>query len=367
MLYRIQKGVVTTAHLGLLVLFVLTVSSELPWPAATCYLIISGAWLVLTAVRLPQLLRSFEDRVARMQVMIPGLFGLAATLLAVAAARWWAPVMVAVVELLGWGAVYSNFDKRSKHFMVQGHGPLPDDTWMSPDLETLQEGDLILTDGRMAARTRNSVGHVELIVKGRDGKLKSFSSYMEKGVVMHTLRALIALERRLKQHYIVIRLRQPFTPEQSARATEVALAMLARNAAWRKAAVARRTAMVARLPLPESWRQTLLAKTMPTGYDWSGQYTGFVHQNRWTCMGACLAVLKEVGVETHEYGTGLLGLGTGLLNPLMPIRLVRDPAYRLLRHADKELYDMECSERTAGAATASASKAAPDDNPKTDS
>lgn len=363
MLYRIQKGAVTTAHLALMVLLVLTFLNVMPWSAATGYLIVSGAWLVMTAVRLPQLLRAYEDRIARMQVMIPGLFGLAATLLAVIAAKWWAPVMVAVAELWGWGAVYSNFDKRSKHFMVQGHGPLPNDTWMSPDLEALQEGDLILTDGRMAARTRNSVGHVELIVKGRDGKLMCFSSYMEKGVVMHTLRALIALERRLKHHYVIIRLRTPFTPEQSAKATELAEAMLARNAAWRKSAVARRTAMVSRLPLPESWRKTVLKKTMPTGYDWSGQYTGFIHEDRWTCMGACLDVLKGVGVEMNEYGTGLLGLGTGLLNPLMPIRLVRDPAYRLLRLSDKELYEKQRSERAESAPAKAPERATGRPNP----
>jgi len=57
-------------------------------------------------------------------------------------------------------------------------------------------------------------------------------------------------------------------------------------------------------------------------------------------MGACLEVLNRVGVETHEYGTGLLGLGTGLLNPLMPIRLVRDPAYRLLRLSDKDAFEV---------------------------
>lgn len=340
MLYRIKKGAVGIAHIALLLLFALTLSGKMPWSVETGSMIVSAGWLLLTVVRLPRLLRSFEDHFARMQVLVPGFFGLGTAIAALVLSRGLAPVMVALAELLGWGAVYSSYDLRSRGFIVQGHGPLPDDTWMSPELDALQEGDLILTDGRMAARSHNSIGHVELIIKGRDGKLMAFSSYMEKGVVMHTLRALIALEKRSKQHYIVLRLKTPFTAEQSARAIEIAEEMLASNDAWRKAATERRTRMVGKLPLPELWRKWLLAKVLPTGYDWWGQYSGFIHEERWTCMGACLEVLNRLGVKTRHYGTGLLGLGTGLLNPLMPIRLVREPAYRLLRTADKDQFEL---------------------------
>jgi len=341
MLYRVMKFSVGTAHLALLIVLALTLCGYMPWSIATGCLVVGGCSLVLTGVRLPWLLRSYEQHFARTQIKVPGAVGLASALAALLLARAVAPVMVALAEVLGWGYVFARYDSRGREFFQQGHGPLPDDTWVNPELEALEEGDMILTDGRMAARSRNSVGHVELVIKGRDGKLMVFSSYMEKGVVMHSLRSLIALERKLKQHYVVIRRKTPFTAEQSAKAIEIAEEMLARNAAWRETVTKSRTRLVSKLPLPAKYRKLILSKVLPTGYDFSGQYTGLVHNDHWTCMGACLELLEKIGAGTaRQYGTGLLGLGTGLLNPLMPIRLVREPTYRLLRTADRDALEL---------------------------
>jgi hypothetical protein len=361
MLYRFSKLAVGVIHVLLLVLIVATFCGWLPFPPALGCMIASGIWLGITIIRLPRLLRSFEDRFARLQVGVPATFALAGAITGLVLARTLAPAMVALAELLGCGAVYSAYDLRSRQFIMQGHGPLPDDTWMCPETEAFQEGDLILTDGNMAARTHNSVGHVEVILRGPDGKLYAFSSYMGKGAVVHTLRSLIALERKMKQHYIVLRLRTPLTAEQNARAFEVAQQMLARNEAWRQETTESRTRLVNKVPMPAACRQWVLVKVLPDGYDWWGMYSGLIHHERWTCMGFSLAVLHAAGVEMRQYGTGLLGLGTGLLNPLMPIRLVRDPAYRLLRLADKEAF--EASKAVAAAAktpaTATASGAEP--------
>jgi hypothetical protein len=41
--------------------------------------------------------------------------------------------------------------------------------------------------------------------------------------------------------------------------------------------------------------------------------------HRWTCIGACLELYRRLGVPTDD-GTGLLGFGTSLLDPIMPVR-----------------------------------------------
>ena len=122
---------------------------------------------------------------------------------------------------------------------------------------------------------------------------------------------------------------------------------MAVNGVWTQAETKRRTRLIERY-LPASldkvsfvgayvsvFRQWLLKKYLPTGYDWLGLYTGRRFANRWTCMGACLEVLEKVGMKTRPYGTGLLGLGTGLFNPLMPVRFLSEPSYSLLTIADE--------------------------------
>ncbi|MBY0357535.1 MAG: hypothetical protein K2W82_05990 [Candidatus Obscuribacterales bacterium] len=37
-----------------------------------------------------------------------------------------------------------------------------------------------------------------------------------------------------------------------------------------------------------------------------------------------------MGVKTNSYGTGLLGFGTTLFDPIMPVRFLSDPAFQLL-------------------------------------
>ncbi len=60
--------------------------------------------------------------------------------------------------------------------------------------------------------------------------------------------------------------------------------------------------------------------------------------SHWTCIGACLELYSRLGVKTHHYGTGLLGLGTGLLDPIMPVRFLSDPAFVLLTEEDKKAF-----------------------------
>lgn len=57
---------------------------------------------------------------------------------------------------------------------------------------------------------------------------------------------------------------------------------------------------------------------------------GRVAVDHWTCIGACLELYKRMGVRTNAYGTGLLGFGTTLFDPVMPVRFLSDPAFELI-------------------------------------
>lgn len=315
-----------------------------------------GFWLVLTAVTWGNLILSYADRMTRFRIAIPASIG---ALLAAAAffgtifgaeyPGYTLVLAVSFVEIALWSVLVVLEERTRRRFVQKGYGLMPVDAWINPPASALQEGDIILTSGRIARRTKNTVGHMELVLKRVDdkGQHVAFSSYMENGLVLHTLRALCRSEAK-NSFYIAMRPRTPFTAEQNQQAMALVDEMLVANMSWTEAETLRRTALVERL-LP-SWmdrltvvgrfvpamRQGLLARYLPTGYDWMGLYTGRSFANRWTCMGACLEVLRKVGVPTRAYGTGLLGLGTGLFNPLMPVRFLAEPSYRLLTKADEQ-------------------------------
>jgi hypothetical protein len=317
---------------------------------------VSGLWLALTTASWARLLLIYADKMSRVRIGIPVGLGLVLSTAAFFGSLWSADydwrfpiVSVALVEIGLWSVLYLLQERTRSRFVPKGYGLMPVDAWINPPAGAMKEGDIILTSGRIARRTRNTVGHMELVLKRVDGEketLMAFSSYMESGVVFHSLRALCKAEAKTS-HYIALRPLVPMSVEQNGEALRIAEEMMAVNHAWRECETERRTGLVEKY-LPASFdgaflvggcmpvlRQWVLKKYLPTGYDWLGLYTGRRFVNRWTCMGACLEVLEKVGMKTRPYGTGLLGLGTGLFNPLMPVRFLSEPSYRLLTIADE--------------------------------
>jgi hypothetical protein len=170
-----------------------------------------------------------------------------------------------------------------------------------------------------------------------DGTLSSFSSYMESGAVLHGLEHYAADVRR-HGHYIALRPRRSLTEEQIRRGPEIVREMLSENARWRDRTNRRRRRIVGMLPLPRRVRNRLERAVHASGYDWFGLFMGRLAPHRWTCIGACLQLYQRLGVPTARYGTGLLGFGTTLFDPIMPVRFLSDPALRLLE-ADHERSD----------------------------
>jgi hypothetical protein len=328
--YSLLKAGDTLAYLGLGWLTWRFLDDELHWKLAIGAVVLSGAWLALTSLRMNHLFKTYFDVLSRLEVAVPLSLGAGLSLLALLASQSPATRVLAALELAGWGLLFLRYRSNRRHFVRQGHGPVPAGCWVSPPAEALQPGDLILTSGLVAAGLRESVGHGETLVGGGDGSLLSFTSRMDRGALLHAADAFLAGLRKHHGHYIVLRLRHALTPDQLQRAEAIAHEMIQENRVWRERTNRRRHRVIARLPLPRGAKEWLLGRFQASGYDWLGLFMGRLSSQRWTCIGACLELYRRLGVTTNPYGTGLLGFGTTLFDPIMPVRFLSDPAFRLL-------------------------------------
>lgn len=331
MYYRFMKCAYSLAYLSLIWLSWRWFKGGLDWGFASGCVAISGMWLVLTRLQMRHAFKTYFDTLSRLQILIPAAIGLVVSGLAAYATDSTWLRLVAGLEFAWWFYIYWLYRRNRKQYITQGHGPLPKGTWVNPPLQAVQPGDLILTSGRIANTVQESVGHGEVAIRMPDGSMGAFSSYMAKGAVVNDLGWLMERWLDKGEHYVVMRLSTPLTEDQVDGAHQIAQQLMAVNDAWRTGANKRRAWLINRLVLlPRSWREWLIEKTKATGYDWPGLFVGNRAVNKWTCIGACLELYQQLGIKTRPYGTGLLGLGTGLLDPIMPVRFLNDPAFRLL-------------------------------------
>lgn len=328
--YRLLKAGDTVAYLGLGWLTWRFLEGDVHWKLAIAAVVISGAWLGLTMLRMQHLLKTYFDVVSRLEVWIPAVLGAGLAIFAILDTRFLATQVVAAIEIAGWALVVARYRRNRSHFRRLGHGPMPAGCWLDPPADALQPGDLILTSGMVAAGLREGVGHGETVVRVGDGSLWCFTSRMDQGAVMHAAPELLAGLRQRGIHYIALRLRDGLTPEQMQRGEQIVRSMISDNHAWAARVNQRRRAVIERLPLPAGLRSRLLRAAHTEGYDWLGLFMGRLAQQRWTCIGACLELYHRLGIATNPYGTGLLGTGTTLFDPIMPVRFLSDPAFLLL-------------------------------------
>jgi hypothetical protein len=327
--YRALKAGDSLATLGLIWLSWRFLAGDVHWKLAIAAVVLSGAWLALTALRMNRLFTTYFDILSRLEFVLPCGLGMALAFFAALDTHYTATRVVAGTLLVAWGVLALRYRRNRRRFVRQGHGPVPSGCWVSPPAAVLEPGDLILTSGMVAARLRESVGHGETVIRARDGALLSFTSCMDQGALLHGVDTLTSSLRE-HGHYIVLRPRKGLSPEQVRRAEEIAREMIRDNRLWSERVNRRRGAIIARLPLPAAWRDRLARTFHSSGYDWLGLFMGRLAANRWTCIGACLELYEELGLQTNAYGTGLLGFGTTLFDPIMPVRFLSDPGFRLL-------------------------------------
>lgn len=327
---RMLKAGDTVAYFGLLWLTWRFVDGELHWRLVIAALLLSGTWLGLTAARLNRLFTTYFDVLSRLEIMIPAVLGLGLAAYALLDAHRPALRILAIAALAGWLGVIRSYRRNRSRFVRQGHGPVPAGAWVSPPAEALVPGDLILASGLVAAGLRESVGHGETVLRDASGTLVSFTSRMDQGALLHDAAAFTSSLRVSGGHFIVLRLRAALSAEQILRGEQIAREMIDENRRWAARVNRRRAALVARLPLPAAARARLARTLHTSGYDWLGLFMGRVTSDHWTCIGACLELYRRLGIPTASYGTGLLGFGTTLFDPIMPVRFLSDPAFRLL-------------------------------------
>ncbi len=346
MFHRLTKIGESFAYLGLGYISWSFFRGHLDLHFSYACVLLSGLWLALTATQSRTLMRTYFDSLSRLKVRIPLTIGLVLSGLAAFTAwpNWMAPLsVVAILEIIGWLGIYIDYRRTSALYRTQGHGPLPKDAWVCPDAGALQTGDVILTSGRMADRLRDTVGHGELVVE-IGGKMMCFSSYMEKGTVINPLK--VVTDGNSKHgHFIVVRPTTQLTDLQKTVMAEMTTIMFNQTEQWKARAMANRQAFYKRFHVPALVQRFVDTKLRITGYDWFGLFTGRVATDHWTCIVGVLENLHRVGVKTNDYGTGLLGLGTGLLDPIMPVRFLADPAFRLLTLADQKAYQQSAVDK----------------------
>lgn len=326
--FGVVKATNTIGYFALLYLTFRFLTGHLDWQLANGCVLISACWLVLTRIKVDHLLQTYFDILSRIEMQLPVVTGFALSAVALFSRAHPLDRYLSIAEIFGWIYIYILYRINKKRFVKQGFGPVPLNTWVSPPASALEAGDLILTSGNIAKQLHESVGHAEMVLETERGKKVLFSCYMEKGAAIHPLTDLT--EGSYKGYYIALKLRTHWNESKKLEALKLAQNMVAQNKEWAAGETAKLERITNALPIPEDWKHKLQTELHPTGYDWFGTFMGRVADNRWTCIGACIEVYQRMGVRLNYYGTGLLGFGTTLFDPILPVRFLSDPAFTLL-------------------------------------
>ena len=303
-------------------------------------LLLSAMWLALSFGQMAYLLRSYTTILSRLQVHLPLWFGLFLSGLALLNTTSLLISVLSVASLLGWVSVYVRYRINKRNFEKQGHGVLPAGIMINPPFEILPPGAILLMTG-IADVIHEAVGHGEIVIP--DGEKKwAFSTYMKYGTVINPLEEV--LPRRAKHGITVARVPVvPWTEEDCKLSLMQARAMQRQNKEWVVRRQIGREKLICGLPLPavlkNALRKFLDQRFAITGYDWFGLFLGRIKMNHWTCIGSVQELLWRMGKTLDQYfGTGLLGAGTSILDPIMPSRFFDLKCYRDLTTAEYEAW-----------------------------
>lgn len=331
--YGWLKALNTLGYFSVIYLSWLFFTDRLSWHIPVGCVILNAGWLLITRIKISHLLQTFFDVLSRIETIVPIVCGLLVSVVVLISPALPIVHYIAIAQMLGWVGIYLRYRANRIYFERKGHGLVPRGTWINPPAEVMRPGDLILTSGNVAKLLHETVGHAETVLKMPDGSMKLFSSYMDRGAFLHDLDVVTILHEH--GDYILLHLNRPWTDEQSFKAAAIAEEMIADNQAWAANENRKYNALIDKLPLSLARKDTLRKWFHVTGYDWFGTFLGRRAPNRWTCIAAGLELYHRMGVETGMYGTGLLGFGTTIFDPIMPVRFLSDPAFRLVMEKDR--------------------------------
>ncbi len=330
--FAFHKAATTAGYLGLLLLTWRLIDGKAMWQVSAGSTFLSAAWLILTRLKMYHLLQTYFDVFSRLEIVVPMGLGVVLSVVALMTPSGRELHATAVLEIIIWGLLFGIFWRNKSRYEKRGYGPVPKGTWISPPASVFKPGDLILTSGNVARRLRESVGHAAAVVQDPGGALFAISSHMDRGCTLEPIEDVLQETRH--GYYIVLELAHQIPDSELPKMYELAMEMVKENRDWSSARNVTWHKFVVALPVPQSWKDFLLKVYRCTGYDWLGMLFGRLPPHRWTCIGAALELYHRMGIKTNPYGTGLLGFGTSLLDPIMPVRFLADPAFRLLTKDD---------------------------------
>jgi len=324
--FVLHKAATTLAYLALFWLTIRFFRGRLDVQFAMGCTLLSALWCLLIVFKLSHFLQTYYDVFSRLELLLPCVFGVCLALVSLFGHSTHVIKFANGAALLAWGGVYSKYLANRKKFIQQGHGPLPHGTWVNPPPNAMAPGDLILTSGAVATGLHESVGHAAAVVKN-GGQLYALSSHMDSGCTLEPLADVLG---EVKGFYILLKPTEHIDQDKSQLLTNLAQHMIKQNIAWKTQRNRGWKRLIIGLPLPDASKKRLLKLYHCTGYDWLGMFMGRVQKDRWTCIGAALELYHRAGIQTNPYGTGLLGFGTTLFDPIMPVRFLNDPAFKLV-------------------------------------
>jgi hypothetical protein len=325
--FVVSKALTTIAYIAMAVLTWRFFRGRLDLPFAGGCTLLSACWCFVTRIKMAHFLQTYFDVFSRLELIIPSILGILLCLAALFTRHSY-PVVhwVDGFILLCWIAIQARWYLNKKKYVKQGYGPVPIGTWVSPPASEMASGDLILTNGAVARRLHESVGHAATVVEMPDG-MRGISSHMDRGCTLEPLSAVLG---EVQGHYLLLKLAHPLkTPAEIERFGKLAQQMVDENQNWAKERNASWQRWVDGLGVSDALKERLKKAYRCTGYDWFGMFYGRLAPYRWTCIGASTELYKRAGIKTNPYGTGLLGFGTTLFDPIMPVRFLNDPAFVL--------------------------------------
>lgn len=335
---KLMFGISTIALLAFTLIYLRQLYS---FSAFSCEGLLLGLlWLTLVQARAGRLLKGYVYIFSRLEFTLPLVFAAVLFLLQMVAgpASLIGYCFIGFIWLIALSYAYQS---TGADYISEHAAPVKRDTWLSPPPDVLQPGDIILTQNRIGdILLHERFGHGELFLCDPDGQPHFMSSYMHEGLVINPLSRVA--EKTLPDGYIIMRPNKPLTDEQKRGLWTIALRMHRMNHVWRANENRWRRQLIDRLPLPKDWKRKLKRRVTVDGYDWLGLIDGRIPRAHWTCVVSVLVNLFLNGIPMAEdYGIGILGLGTGLLDPIRPEQLIFDPYFHYLTLKDKAKWEKQ--------------------------
>jgi hypothetical protein len=236
--------------------------------------------------------------------------------------------LIAVLMVFPWMFVLGLYVKEHEKYEQTGRGLMIKGAYVDPPVSEWKSGMVLASEGT-GSNGDLSLCHGELIIQNPStGALETIADYMEKGPHFYT--ADVVYDRfvnKNNERFYLLEPVVPWTEEQHRLAWDEAKAMWRDNRKLRCVKNKPLKAMIetkfAHLTADE--QHEMRKKKYYTGYYWKGLWCGAESKEpEWTCISFVLVLLHRIGVKTCRHAIGLFGLGTGILDPIIPVNFATD-------------------------------------------